>query len=66
MPASLIVSLQNGGQYYTLQVGDLQMAVHWLVPFLYFQVETDQKKMDKFKNCPLIKNLQFLSYHHET
>ena len=49
MPASLIVSLQNGGQYYTLQVGDLQMAVHWLVPFLYFQVETDQKKRTNSK-----------------
>ena len=30
-----------------------------------FDIETD-KKMDKLKNCPLIKNLQFLSYHHET
>ena len=49
MPASLIVSLQNGGQYYTLQVGDLQMAVHWLVPFLYFQVETDTKKLTNSK-----------------
>ena len=30
-----------------------------------FDIETDQKT-DKLKNCTLIKNLKFFSYHHET
>ena len=29
-------------------------------------VETDPKKPDKIKNWLLLKDLQFLSYHHET
>ena len=29
-------------------------------------LETGPKKLEKLKNCPLIKNLQFLSYYYGT
>ena len=43
---------------------DFKCGVHFV--HLFVLVKSEEKKQDTFKNWPLIKNPQFLSYPHET